>query len=90
MKGIIQTEFPNVCVMTAVQEVSYNSIKNSTKDGIRNIVLERSVSSRASIIRLMNEYQESIRNICIPGKLAFLKSLSDHYAETLRGRISSQ
>ena len=86
----VQADMPNVFVMAAVQDVSYNSIKNSTKDGIRNIVLERSVSSRASIIRLINEYQESIRNICIPGKLAFLKSLSDHYAETLRGRISSQ
>jgi hypothetical protein len=86
----VQADMPNVFVMVAVQDVSYNSIKNSTKDGIRNIVLEKSVSSRASIIRLINEYQESIRNICIPGKLAFLKSLSDHYAETLRGRISSQ
>lgn len=86
----VQADMPNVFVMAAVQDVSYNSIKNSTKDGIRNIVLERSVSSRASIIRLINEYQESIRNICIPGKLAFLKSLSDHYAETLRGRLSSQ
>jgi hypothetical protein len=86
----VQADMPNVFVMAALQDVSYNSIKNSTKNGIRNIVLERSVSSRASIIRLINEYQESIRNICIPGKLAFLKSLSDHYAETLNGRISSQ
>ncbi|MGH9927048.1 MAG: hypothetical protein ACRD5B_16905, partial [Nitrososphaeraceae archaeon] len=86
----VQADMPNVFVLAAVQDVSYNSIKSSTEDGIRNIVLERSVSSRASIIRLINEYQESIRNICIPGKLAFLKSLTDHYAETLRGRISSK
>lgn len=86
----IQADMPNVFVMAAVQDVSYNSIRHSNNDRIRNVVLERSVSSTASIIRLVNEYQESIRNICIPAKLAFLKSLSDHYADTLRGRISSQ
>ena len=67
----VQADMPNVYVMAAVQDVSYISIKNSTNDEIRNIVWERSVSSRASIIRLVNEYQESIRNICIPDKLAY-------------------
>jgi hypothetical protein len=86
----VQTDMPNVFVMAAVQDVSYSSIKNSLIDKIRDIVLERSVSSRASILRLINEYQESIKNICIPANLAFLKSLSDHYADTLRRRISSQ
>ncbi len=85
----VQADMPNVFVMAAVQEISYNTIKSSTKDRIRNIVLERSDSSRASIIRLVNEYQSSIRNICIPNNLAFLKSLSDHYADTLRGMILS-
>ncbi|MPZ06774.1 MAG: hypothetical protein GEU26_10255 [Nitrososphaeraceae archaeon] len=85
----VQADMPNVFVMAAVQDVSYNSIKSSTNDRIRNIVLKRSDSSKASIIRLVNEYQSSIRNICIPNNLAFLKSLSDHYADTLRGTILS-
>lgn len=85
----VQADMPNVFVMAAVQEISYNSIKSSTKGRIRNIVLKRSDSSKASIIRLVNEYQSSIRNICIPNNLAFLKSLSDHYADTLRGTILS-
>ncbi len=85
----VQADMPNVFVMAALQEISYNSIKSSTKGRIRNIVLKRSDSSKASIIRLVNEYQSSIRNICIPNNLAFLKSLSDHYADTLRGTILS-
>jgi len=85
----VQADMPNVFVLAAVQDISYNSIKSSTNDRIRNIVLKRSDSSKASIIRLVNEYQSSIRNICIPNNLAFLKSLSDHYADTLRGTILS-
>ena len=45
--------------------------------------------SRASVIRLVNEYQASIRNISIRDNLVFLRSLSDHHAESLRELISS-
>lgn len=86
----IQADMPNVFVMAAIQDISYNSIRHSNNDAIRNIVLKRSDSSKASIIKLVNEYQSSIRNICIPNDLAFLKSLSDHYADILREMISSR
>ena len=85
----VQADMPNVFVMAAIHDMSYNSIRHLNNDAIRNIVMKRSESSKASIIRLVNEYQSSIRNICIPNNLAFLKSLSDHYAIVLRERISS-
>ena len=80
----VQEDMPNVFVMAAVKDTPYKRIKNSSYESIRNMVLDRSDSSRASIIRLLNEYQESISNICIPDNFVFLKSLSDHYANTLR------
>jgi hypothetical protein len=86
----VQADMPNVFVMAAIQDISYNSIRHPNNDAIRDIVLKRSDSSKALIIRLLNEYQSSIRNICIPNDLAFLKSLSDHYADILRERISSR
>lgn len=85
----VQDDMPNVFVMAAVQHVSYDSIKKSKYGKIRNVVLDRSDSAKASIIRLVNEYQESTRNICIPNNFAFLKSLSEHYADTLRKIILS-
>lgn len=85
----VQDDMPNALVMAAVKDVSYDRIKSSTHERIRNIVLDRSDSPSASIIRLVNEYQASVRNISIPDNLVFLKSLSDHYADTLRGTICS-
>ena len=84
----VQEDMPNAFVMAAVQDISYDKIKSSTYERIRNVVLDRS-DSRASNIGLVNEYQTSIRNICIPDNLVFLKSLSDHFADTLRGMILS-
>jgi hypothetical protein len=85
----VQEDMPNVFVMTAVEDIPYSRIKNSSHESIRNIVLDRSDSSRASIIRLVNEYQASVRNISIPDNLVFLKSLSEHYADMLRETILS-
>ena len=85
----IQEDMPNIFVMAAIEDISYRRIKNSSHERVRNIIVDGSDSSRASIIRLVNEYQASIRNISIPDNLVFLKSLSDHYADTLRGTISS-
>jgi hypothetical protein len=84
----VRDDMPNVFVMAAVQDVSYDSIKKSDFRRIRNAVLDRSDSSKALIVKLVNEYQESIRDICVPNSLSFLKSLSDHYAGTIRATIS--
>lgn len=84
----VQEDMPNVFVMAALEDFPYNRLKNYSNENIRRIILERSDSSSASIVRLVNDYQSSIRNISIPNNLVFLKSLSDQYAETLRGTIS--
>ena len=85
----IQEDMPNVFVMTAIENVPYKILKNATDKRIRNIILDSLDSSRSTIIRLVNEYRTSIRNISIPGDLVFLKLLSDHHADTLREVISS-
>jgi hypothetical protein len=85
----VHEDMPNVFVMAAVEDIPYHRIKNSSQERIRNIVLDSADSSRASIIRLVNEYQAVIRNISIPDNLVFLKSLSDYHADTLRRTIST-
>lgn len=84
----VREDMPNVFVMAALEDIPYNRLKNCGNENIRRIILERSDSTFASIVRLVNDYQSSIRNISIPNNLVFLKSLSDRYAETLRGTIS--
>jgi hypothetical protein len=81
----VREDMPNVFVMAALGDVSYDRIKRSDHKSIRSVVLGGSDSSTtSSIIRLVNEYQELTRKISIPENLVFLKSLSDHYAETIR------
>lgn len=82
----IQEDMPNAFVMAAIENVPYKIIKNSNDARIRNIILD---SSRSSIIRLVNEYQASIKSISIPGNLVFLKLLFDHHADTIREVILS-
>ena len=84
----VREDMPNVFVMASLEDIPYNRLKNSGNENIRRIILERSDSTFASIFTLVNDYQSSIRNISIPNNLVFLKSLSDRYAETLRGTIS--
>jgi hypothetical protein len=85
----VQEDMPNIFVMGALEDIPYHRIKNSRHERIRNIILDGSGSSRASVIRLVDEYQASIRSISIPENFVFLKSLSDHQAESIREMISS-
>jgi hypothetical protein len=86
----VKEDMPNVFVMAAVEDIPYKVIKNSRPERIRDTIMDRqSNSSCASIVRLVNEYQSSIRNISISQNLVFLKSLSDRYAESLRETLSS-
>jgi hypothetical protein len=85
----VKEDMPNVFVMAAVEEIPYQIIKNSSPERIRDTIMNGTDSSRASIVRLVNEYQSSIRNISIPRNVVFLKSLSDRYAESLRETLSS-
>ncbi|MDW0278122.1 MAG: hypothetical protein QN721_08515, partial [Nitrososphaeraceae archaeon] len=59
---------------------------NVTKQ--RNAILNSLESLKSPIIRLVDEYHTSIRNISIPSNLVFIKLVSDHHADTLRKAIS--
>jgi hypothetical protein len=85
----VQDDMPNIFVMAAVNYIPYNRIKKPRRDAIRTAVLNGINSSGGPVGRLVNELQASINSISIPDNFAFLKSLSDRYADTLRSKISS-
>jgi hypothetical protein len=90
----VQEDMPNIFVMAAVDNIPYNRIKKSRHDMIRKVVLSGTNSSRGGrgggpISRLVNELHASSKSVSIPENFAFLKSLSDRYADTLRRKISS-
>ena len=85
----IQEDMPNAFVMAAIENVPYKIIKKYNVTKLRNAILNSLVSSKSPIIRLVNEYHTSIRNISIPSNLVFIKLVSDHHADTLRQAISS-
>ena len=85
----VQEDMPNIFVMAAVENVPYNRIKKSRRDLIRKVVLSETNSSGGHVISLVNELQASSNRVSIPENFAFLKFLSDRYADTLRRKISS-
>ena len=85
----VQEDMPNIFVMAAVDNIPYNRIKKSRHDIIRKVVLGGTNSSGGSVSRLVNELQASSKSVSIPENFAFLKSLSDRYADALRRKISS-
>ena len=85
----VQEDMPNIFIMAAVDNIPYNKIKKSRHAVIRKVVLNRTNSSRGPVIRLVNEIQASSRSVSIPDNFAFLKTLSDRYADNLRRKISS-
>ena len=85
----VQDDMPNIFVMAAVKYIPYNRIKKYRRDAIRTAVLNGINSSGGPVGRLVNELQASINSISIPDNFAFLKTLSDRYADTLRRKISS-
>lgn len=85
----IQGDMPNVFVMAAIENVPYNIIKKCNVTDLRDTIMNSLESSKSPIIRLVDEYRGSIRNISIPSNLVFIKLVSDHHADTLRQAISS-
>ena len=85
----IQEDMPNAFVMAAIENVPYKILKQYNVTKLRNAILNSLESSKSPIIRLVDEYHESIRNISIPSNLVFIKLVSDHHADTLRQAISS-
>jgi hypothetical protein len=84
-----QEDMPNIFVMAAVDSIPYDRIKKSRQDMIRKIVLTATNSSGGPVSRLVNELHASSTSVSIPENFAFLKSLSDRYADTLRRKIFS-
>ena len=80
---------PNIFIMATVANIPYNRIKKSKQDVIREIGPSGTDSSRGPIGRLVNEFQTSSKSVSIPDNFTFLKTLSDRYADTLRGMMSS-
>ena len=85
----IQEDMPNAFVMAAIDNVPYKIIKKCNVTNIRDTILNSSESSKSPIMKLVDEYHTSIRNISIPSNLVFIKLVSDHHADTLRQAISS-
>jgi hypothetical protein len=85
----IQEDMPNAFVMAAIENVPYNAIKKCNVTNIRDTILNSLESSNSPIMRLVDEYRASIRNMSIPSNLVFIKLVSDHHANSLRQAISS-
>ena len=84
----IQEDMPNAFVMAAIDNVPYNTIKKYNVTNIRDTILNSSKSLKSPIMKLVDEYHTSIRNISIPSNLVFIKLVSDHHADTLRKAMS--
>ena len=84
----IRENMPNIFVMAAIENTPYETIKNTGNKDIRKLLLSEAGCPNSLIIRLINEVQSSVRDISIPEKFAFLRSLSNQYANTLRELIS--
>jgi hypothetical protein len=85
----IREDMPNAFVMAAIENVPYNAIKKCDVTNRRDTILNSLESPNSPILRLVDEYHSSIRNICIPSNLVFVKLVSDHHANSLRQAISS-
>ena len=85
----IQGDMPNIFVMASIENFPYKIIKKYDTTKLRNSIMNSLESSKSPIIRLVDEYHASIRNISIPSNLVFIKLVSDHHADTLRQAISS-
>ena len=85
----IQEDMPNAFVMAAIENVPYKELKKYRITKLRNIIRNSLHSFESPIIRLIDEYHSSIRNISIPSNLVFIKLVSDHHANALSKTISS-
>jgi hypothetical protein len=85
----IQEDMPNIFVMAALNTIPYARIKKFSREAVRAAVLNGNSLSKGPINRLVNELQTSSKSISIHDNFAFLKSLSDCYANALRIKMSS-
>jgi hypothetical protein len=83
----IREDMPNIFVMAAVNNIPYDRIKKSDHDAMRKLVLNGTTTGL--FVRLIDELQASSKRVSIPDNFAFLKFLSECYANNLRGKLSS-
>jgi hypothetical protein len=83
----VKEGLPNMFVMTALSNVSYHVIRNSSK-AVRKKVLNGIDASDNPTTRLVNDLQRGAKTVTVPESFAFLKSLSDYYAELAKSKIS--
>jgi hypothetical protein len=83
----IREDMPNIFVMAAVNNIPYDRIKKSDHDAIRKFVLNGTTTGL--FVRLIDELQASSQSISLPDNFAFLKFLSERYANNLRGKLST-
>lgn len=85
----VRDDMPNIFVMAAGNEIPYSRIKKFRRDKVRKVVLREGANKSVELItNLVNETHASTKSISIPINFAFLKSLSDRYANVLRRNIS--
>ncbi|HEX5976572.1 MAG TPA: hypothetical protein VFY68_04815 [Nitrososphaeraceae archaeon] len=83
----VREDMPNIFVMAAVNNIPYDRIKKSDHDAIRKLILNGTTTGL--FVRLIDEIQASSKSVSIPDNFAFLKFLSECYANNLRGKLSS-
>jgi hypothetical protein len=84
----VQEDMPNIFTMAAVGNIPYDKIKVSSPELIRKVVLNETNQSGGPVSRLVNHLHASSKSVSIPESFAFLKTLSDRYANTLRRNLS--
>ena len=80
----VQENMPNIFIMAAVGNIPYEKIKASRLEFIRKVVLNGTNLSGGPVSKLVNHIHASSKSVSIPESFAFLKTLSDCYANTLR------
>jgi hypothetical protein len=84
----VQEDMPNIFTMAAVGNIPYDKIKVSRPELIRKVVLNETNLSGGPVSRLVNHLHASGKSVSIPESFAFLKTLSDRYANTLKRNLS--
>jgi hypothetical protein len=84
----VQEDMPNVFIMSAVGNIPYYKIKASGRELIRKVVFDGTNLSGCPISRLVNHLHASSQSVSVPESFAFLKTLSDCHAHTLRRSLS--
>jgi hypothetical protein len=84
----ISCEMPNVFVMAGVGNIPYSELKKVSIDQIRSVVVANACSPDGQVAGLVNELQSAAEAISVPETFVFLKTLSQRYADTVRGKVS--